>query len=76
MLAILCERSQDGLGGGGGGNVNLKGYFFVILPAQDFNNEFIINIFELFYTVNFLYQITTQSSRTEVTEFCDSKQPG
>ena len=58
------------------GQRKLEGIFFVILPAQDFNNEFITNIFELFYTVNFLYQITTQSSRTEVTEFCDSKQPG
>ena len=62
--------------GRGRGQRQLEGIFFVILPAQDFNNEFIINIFELFYTVNFLYQITTQSSRTEVTEFCDSKQPG
>ena len=76
MYLFDASDSVPEVRGGGGQHQLERGILFVILPAQDFNNEFIINIFELFYNVNFLYQISTQSSRTEVTELCDSKQPG
>ena len=57
-------------GGGGGGNINLNAeYFLLYYPLKTLPTNLLLTLTYLnYFTLNFLYQITTQSSRTEVTE--------